>query len=205
MRNWLAFSFLLVGTFAASAQEPTEAVLPFTHVSDPQALVEAITAIRSIASIRDAKLDQQSRTLTLRTDPDSLDLWRWLMRELDQPATAQPSSTASYQVPKNDEGDVRIFRLARTGPRPSLVLRGRADQLSLGDMALRATRSKDRCAARQIGVSVIRRGLVECPTVLPSARNRCRPGSAGAPDQSQEPHLVVSLLKPSCDSGGGKR
>src|SRR5260370_28652844 len=69
-----------------SANPILDRMLHFTNTPAPQGRQEIMNAIRSIAEVSEAFVDNQSGTLAIRGTASQIALADWLLQELDRPA-----------------------------------------------------------------------------------------------------------------------
>jgi hypothetical protein len=105
---------LLAVLFVAALCAQATRILRFVHIEEPQSLMEAATVIRSIAEIRDLKVDAESRTITLSGEPLRMDLAAWLSGNLDRSLTNQRPPVERYEISSVVDPAIRIFYPART-------------------------------------------------------------------------------------------
>jgi hypothetical protein len=149
--------FASVAPGQTTAQPNLDRVFYFAHTETRQNMQEIATMIRTIADIRQMKVDEAQRSLTLQGTGDQIALAGWLFSQLDQPASGQPTpATLEYRLPGSGENVVRLLYLthnqtvqefqeiatsARTitnmrrvftyNAQRAMALRGTADQVAL--------------------------------------------------------------------------
>jgi hypothetical protein len=110
MLRGLFVSILCAAVFAAPA---VNRVLRFTHIDEPQSVLEAATVVRSVGEIRDVKADPQARTLTLSGEAWQLELADWILGKLDRIQSPARSGPERYDIAGVPDPAVRIFYPAR--------------------------------------------------------------------------------------------
>src|SRR5258708_6621407 len=90
MLKALKIAITILFACAAYGQPPSDPILDrilhFTNTPAPQGRQEITNAIRSIAEIGEAFVDNQSSTLAIRGTASQIALADWLVQELDRPA-----------------------------------------------------------------------------------------------------------------------
>jgi type II secretory pathway component GspD/PulD (secretin) len=161
------FFFLLLLPAGVLAQPTldgeTAKVFRFAHAETPQQRQEITNAVRSIAEMQRAVVDNRAGALVVRGTPGQLDLATWIFGELDR-APGAPASTVmdSHQIPGDYAPQARAFFLAHGGTpqkmeevvntlrsvaevqrvmayeaNAALVLRGNTDQVELAAWIIR--------------------------------------------------------------------
>lgn len=104
---------LVLMAAAALAQTPdADRVFRFAHAGTPQSRQEITNAMRSIAELPTAALDNSAGILAVRGTAARLGLAEWLFAELDRPAVPQFSTAMhQYQIPGDSIPEVRTFWL----------------------------------------------------------------------------------------------
>jgi hypothetical protein len=110
--------FVISALFAslASGQTPAQPnldrVLYFAHTETTQNMQEIATMIRTTADIRQMKVDEAQRSLTLQGTGEQIALAGWLFSQIDQPASGQPApATLEYRLPGSGDNVVRLLYL----------------------------------------------------------------------------------------------
>ena len=144
----------------------------FRHSGSTREIQEIATAIRTIAEIRQVSTDTAKKSMTVRATANQMALADWLLNQLDQPrGTLQnrPAADLEYRSAGDPEDTVRIFYLAYADTEQQLqeiaigvsfiaeirractntilravILRGTADQLTLGEWLLSALDQPER-------------------------------------------------------------
>jgi hypothetical protein len=109
----LAIAFLLAPVIVGqTTPQPIEdRDFTFQHTGTVQEFQEIATLIRTITEIRDLTADNDLRSLAVHGTAEQVELAGWLVKQLDQPAGAGRSASATeYKGPANDDV-VRIFYL----------------------------------------------------------------------------------------------
>jgi len=88
-------------------------VFYLTHSPTIQQFQEVATVIRTMTDIREAKLDNEQKSVTLHASVAQVALAEWLFNELDNPAV-QPAVLHEYRVPGATDDVVRLFYLTQT-------------------------------------------------------------------------------------------
>ena len=159
--------FLLLLPAALPAQPTldgeTARVFRFKHTESPQGRQEIVNAIRSVAEVQRAVIDNRAGAMALRGTPEQIELTAWIFGELDRAPAANPATVVeSRQIPGDFAPQARVFFLAH-GESPqtmqeivntvravaevqrivsydansSLLLRGSADQVELAAWIIR--------------------------------------------------------------------
>jgi type II secretory pathway component GspD/PulD (secretin) len=91
----------------------TVRVFRFAHAEGPQQRQEMVNAIRTVAELQRAVVDNRAGALAVRGTPEQLDLTAWIFAELDRTPGA-PAATVmeSHQVPGDYAPQARVFFLA---------------------------------------------------------------------------------------------
>jgi len=77
------------------------------HMASQQDFVEAVTAARTIADLRQAFSYSPQMAVTFRGTSSQIALADWLLRELDQPADI----ASEYRLPDSKDDVVRVFQI----------------------------------------------------------------------------------------------
>ena len=112
---------------AASAYAQSDATLKrvfyFTH-TDAQNFQNIVTALRSVAEVKEASIDNAARSLTVNAPADRMPLADWLFHELDQAAGPVQSTVTheySLQVETSSGPEVaKVFYLAHAPTQQAL-------------------------------------------------------------------------------------
>lgn len=91
----------------------TARVFRFAHADSPQQRQEITNAVRSVAELQRAVVDNRAGALAVRGTPEQLDLAAWIVGELDR-APGAPAATVveSQKVPGDYAPQARVFFLA---------------------------------------------------------------------------------------------
>lgn len=105
------------------AEQSRNQVFYFTQTASAQGMQEVLTAVRTIASVRDVSLDSAARSLTVRDAAGPSAMAEWLFHELDQSATAPLAAPEAHEYVTPDSSDdvVKVFRLAHTPTQQGLT------------------------------------------------------------------------------------
>jgi len=96
----------------ASAQD-RDRIFYLTHTDTPQQFMEVATVIRTIADIREAVVNNDLKSVTVRATAGQIAMAEWLFNELDT-QTIQASVPHEYRVPGVNDDVVRLFYLTHT-------------------------------------------------------------------------------------------
>jgi hypothetical protein len=108
MRN-LLLGFALISSLAWSqTPDQRERVFYLTHTPAVQQFLEVATVIRTITDIKDAVVNSDQKSVTVRANPGRIAMAEWLFNELDSPQ-AQPSVPHVYRAPGSTDDVVRVF------------------------------------------------------------------------------------------------
>jgi hypothetical protein len=95
---------------ASIAWGQNSAVLHYAHTEGTQNMQEIATVVRTIADIREVRVDDAQKTLTLKSGPDQIKLAEWMFAQLDAPATAS-AAKHEFRMPGDGENVVRLMYL----------------------------------------------------------------------------------------------
>jgi hypothetical protein len=104
----------LSAVWAAAAQSTTgediDRVLRFTNTETTADVQEISTVIRSVAEIRNVKVDSEQRSAAVRATAAQVSLAEWLATQLDRPAGQSDTPNAQeYMLPGGGDDVVRVF------------------------------------------------------------------------------------------------
>jgi type II secretory pathway component GspD/PulD (secretin) len=165
MKIRMVLPFLLPAAVLAQPTLDGEAarVFRFAHAESPQQRQEIVNAVRSVAELERAVVDDRAGAMAVRGTPEQLDLAAWIVGELDR-APSAPAATVmeSHQVTGDYLPQTRAFFLAHAGSpqtiqgivnavrsvaevqrvvaynaNSALVLRGSSDQMALAAWIIR--------------------------------------------------------------------
>jgi len=108
---------LLLFPAAALAQPTldgeTVRVFRFAHAESPQQRQEITNAVRSVAELQRAAVDNRAGALAVRGMPEQLEFAAWIVRELDKAPGPVPATVVeSHSAPGDYAPEARAFHLA---------------------------------------------------------------------------------------------
>ncbi len=91
--------------------QPVTRTVHLVNTSDPRALQEAATVLRTVCDINDLSVDTQNSSITVTAQPATVALAVWTLTAVD---TSTPMTPQQYSVPGRADDIVKVMYLTNT-------------------------------------------------------------------------------------------